>query len=94
MDIANKVILVTEQSMNAVEATNALISNINGSNTEKYIFVCNKFKKEDFNALISSEKITKFTVNEYVDYFSENGYVSCENLSQKAGIRKVSFLVI
>lgn len=94
LDIADKVIVVTEQSVNAVRATNALISNINGTNSDKYVFVCNKFKKDTYNALIAPEIVMKFTVNEYVDEFEANGTVKCEELSQKNGIRKVSFLVI
>ena len=94
LDIADKVILVTEQSLNAVQATNALISNINGSGTEKYMFVCNKFKKEDYNAFIAPELKIKFIVNEYIDIFNVNGTVKGEELSQSNGIKKVSFLVI
>ncbi|MDY2632911.1 AAA family ATPase [Clostridium sp.] len=94
LDIADKVIIVTEQSVNAVNAVNALISNINGTNSDKYVFVCNKFDKENYNALISPEMTIKFTVNEYVDNFKVNGTVKFEELSQKVGIRKVSFLVI
>ncbi len=94
LDIADKVMIVTEQSVNAIEATNALISNINGTNSDKYVFICNKFNKEDYNALISPSIVIKFTVNEYVDQFESNRIVSCEELSQKTGIRKASFLVM
>lgn len=94
LDIADKVIVVAEQSINAVNAVNALVSNINGTSSDKYVFVCNKFDKESYNALISPDMVLKFTVNEYIDLFEVNGMVNCEELSQKAGIRKVSFLVI
>lgn len=91
LDIADKAILITEQSVNAVQATNALISNINGSGTDKYMFVCNKFDKEDYNALIVPELTLKFTVNEYIDKFNVNGTVKCEELSQNNEIKKVAF---
>lgn len=94
LDIADKVIVVTEQSINAVQATNALISNINGTNSDKYVFVCNKFEKESYNALISPDMTLKFSVNEYIDRFEVSGVIKLEELSQKAGIRKVSFLII
>lgn len=94
LELADKVIVVTEQSVNAVQAANALISNINGTNSDKYVFVCNKFEKEGYNALISSEMTKKFTVSEYVGKFEVGEGISCEDLSQNNDIRKLSFLVL
>lgn len=92
--MADRVILVTEQSVQAVEAVNALISNINGTNSDKYIFVCNKFEREAYNALISPIVTLKFTINEYVDKFAVNGIPKCEELSEKDGIKKTAFLIL
>ena len=94
LDIADKVVVVTEQSYSSVCATNLLISNINGINSEKYMFVCNGFSKEDYNALIAPEIDNKFTVNEYVEKFDVTGNISSEELAQNNGIRKVSFLIM
>lgn len=94
LDVADKVIVVTEQSLNAVQATNTFLSNINSTNSDKYIFVCNKFRKDSYNALLSPDLVTKFSVNEYVEVFEPNGAVKNEELSQNSGIRKMSFLVI
>lgn len=93
-DTADRVIIVTEQSVNAVFAVNALISNINGTGSDKYIFVCNKFEKDAYNALISPNYTCKFTVNEYVDKFAVNGIPKCEELSEKEGIKKTAFLIL
>lgn len=94
LNIADKVIIVTEQSKNAVEATNGLISNISGVSQDKYIFVCNKFDKDSYNALIAPEIAKRFTVNEHVNYFEMNGRVKCEELSKNSGFGKVSYFVI
>lgn len=94
LDMADKVIIVTEQSIHAVCAANALISNINGTDSDKYVFVCNKFEKESYNALIAPEMVMRFTVSEYIEKFKTDGNIKCENLSQENGIRKVSYLVI
>ena len=69
MDIADKVILVTTQNDASVYATNLLVSNINGANADKYMFICNDFKKEEENALISPKHVAKFAVSDYVDHF-------------------------
>jgi len=94
LDIADKVIVVTEQSVCAVNAVNRFVSNINGANSDKYVFVCNKFKKEEYNALILPDMVLKFSINEYVDNFEVNGTITCDELSQKIGIQKVSFLAL
>jgi cellulose biosynthesis protein BcsQ len=93
-DIADKIVIVTGQSDNTVHATNILISNLNCVSPDKYIFVCNKFAKEEYNALISPSMIVKFSVNEYIDAFDSNGAVSCKELSEKSGIRKTAFLIV
>lgn len=94
MDIADKVIVVTDQTYHGVQATNGLISNVNGMNSEKYVFICNKFDKNNYNALISTDVPKKFTVNEYIETFLINGKMKCEDFMDNKQIRKVSFLVL
>jgi hypothetical protein len=93
-DIAEKVVIVTGQRKNDVYATNALVSNLNGVNQEKYIFVCNKFKNEEYNALVSSDVNVKFPVNEYIEHFRTDDCLSCAELGKKKGIKKVAFLIV
>ena len=93
-DIADKIVVVTGQDANSVNATNILLSNLNGVGSDRYIFICNKFNKEDYNALISPGFSVKFNVNEYVETFASNGIVSCKELSEKRGIRKAAFLIV
>jgi len=94
LDLSEKVILVTEQSAISVRATNVFLRNINGSVSDKYIFVCNKFERESANALISSNTPLKFAVNEYVEKFDARELCKCEDWSQKSGIRNLSYLVL
>lgn len=94
LDIADKVIVITEQSANSVEATNTLISNINFSNSEKYIFVCNKFSKERENRLVSPAINIKFSINEYIDEFYEGDRDNLEIVAKSNGIKKISYIVV
>ena len=94
LGIADRVIVVTEQTASAAFETNTYISNINGLNPEKYIFVCNKFKKDASNALLVQNSGLRFGITEYIDYFDHYGNVTCEELSGKPGIRKVAFLLV
>ena len=69
LELADKVIFVTGQNAASVTATNILIENINGIDSEKYVFLCNDFDREADNALISSQIPLKFGVSEYVEHF-------------------------
>lgn len=93
-NISDKVIVVTEQTRTSIFATNTLVDNINGINSDKYIFVCNNFDKNENNAIISSNIPLKFTVNDYIEHFNNYDEIRCEDLSKNIGIQKTAFLVI
>lgn len=94
MDIADKVILVTTQNDASVYATNLLVSNISGANADKYMFICNDFKKEEENALISPKHVAKFAVSDYVDHFEHYDGLSPTDFAKCESIQRISFLVI
>lgn len=92
--IADKVIIVTEQTASAVYATNLLVSNVTGMNGEKYIFVCNNFKKDRDNALISPIFTMKFAVSDYIEHSERYDQMKCADLVKDSGIQKTTFLVM
>lgn len=94
ISIADKVLVVTNQSLAAVTATNVLVSNVNGMNSDKYIFICNDFIKEDNNALISPNVTLKFTVSDYVDHFRYYEQMKLDDFSKESSIQRVAFLII
>lgn len=92
--ISDKVIVVTEQTASAVYATNALVSNITGMGGEKYMFVCNNFKKDRDNALISPAFAMKFTVSDYIEHNERYDQMKCADLVKDSGIQKTAFFVM
>ena len=94
INMADRVVIVTNQSTAAVSATNILASNINGMNTDKYIFVCNDFDKMQSNALISPRSSLKFTISDYVDHFNLYEQMNLEELAGESSIQRVAFLII
>lgn len=93
-NIADKVVIVTEQTAASVYATNLLVANLNGVTSEKYIFVCNNFDKEKDNALISPNRSMKFTVNDYIESYREYDGMRCQDLAKDSGMQKTAFLII
>ena len=94
LSIADKVIIVTEQTESAVYSTNILVSNINGINSEKYCFICNNFDKDKDNAIISPKLTLKFSINEYIYHMDHYDAMTCEDIGKNAGMQKTAFLVM
>lgn len=90
--IADKVVIVTKQNRSSVYATNVLVGNVDGVDSEKYLFICNDFDKEEENALISPE--VRFTVNDYIRHFEHYDQMKCEDFSKDSGVQRMSFLVV
>lgn len=93
IDIADKVIIVTKQNKASVYATNILVSNINGINTDKYIFVCNDFDENDRDYLVSPDIIKKFNITEYVGHLSRYDQLKINDLANDQGIQKIAYMV-
>lgn len=94
MGIADKVVLVMDQTFSSVFATGLLVDNISGVTGEKYFFVCNRFDKEERNALISPELHLKFTVNEYVERFAQYDSMRCADFARDSAVERISILVM
>lgn len=94
LNIADKVLVVTKQNLSSVIATNILVANINGANTEKYSFVCNDFDKEKDNSLISPNVSVKFSIDEYIEHFRHYDKMSPDDFSKENSIQKAAFLTI
>ena len=91
---ADKVVIVTKQTEEAVLATDAFVSNINGTGSEKYLYVCNDFQKEEDNYLTASDNGIRFQVNEYIEHFPEKEKITTDRLVRDAGIQKTAFLIM
>lgn len=94
MNVADKIIVITNQTYASAYATNVFVSNINGFSGDKYIYICNDFKKDEENALILNSGTMKFLVSEYVNHFVHADAMSFDEISEDTGMQKVAFLLI
>lgn len=94
IDNADKVVIVTTQSATSVYATNCLVANINGIGNEKFTFVCNNYKKDEDNALVSPASAPKFTVSEYIEHINHYDSLKADDFPSCVGMNKASVLVI
>lgn len=93
-NLADKVIIVMNQDESSVRNTNILVKNIDGANTDKFIYICNKYDLNEENKLVSYENEVKFTVNDYIE--KKN---NCWEMIKKknvgiSGIQRVAILVM
>lgn len=94
LDIADKVIMVTTQNKASVYATNVLVSNINGANSDKYVFICNDFDKDKTNVLISPDAVNKYTIADYVGHLFNYDQLKANDLANNSDFQKITFLII
>lgn len=94
LSMADKVVIVTNQTEAAIYATNVLVSNINGVSGEKYYFICNDFDKDKDNAIISPNLSLKFTISDYVEHMDHYDSLKCDDYAKNAGIQRTAFLVM
>ncbi len=91
---SDKVIIVMTQCASSVNATNMLVSNINGIDNDKYVFVCNDFRTDEDNALISGEPKTRFQVNIFIEHLNWLKDMKLSDWASVDGIKKLSLLLI
>lgn len=94
LNIADKVIFVTKQNRMSVLATDLLVSNINGSNSDKYSYICNDFDAETENSLISPECSLKYSINEYIEHIPHYDQLKCADFANCTSFQKIIYLFI
>ena len=92
--IADKVIIIVEQTNNSICATNTLLKNISCTDSDKYFFICNNFNENEVNALLSEHNQHMFIVNEYTRHFDNFDSMTILDLAKQPDIQKISYLVI
>ncbi len=90
ISLADKVVLVTEQSKNSILATHALLNNIDDVDDDKYVIVCNKYQnsRQDDSPIEPT-----YTVAVNIENVTDYEKMNCNDLAQINGIRKVAHLL-
>lgn len=94
IDHADKVFLITRQDFYSVYKTNCMLNNINYSDTEKFMFLCNAFQTEYENALLNAESHSRFMANEYIHWIPECEKMRLEELAKVDGLQKIAYSLL
>lgn len=94
IDLADKVVLVTNQNKKSVYSLNAFLENVDISNTDKYLFVCNDFKEDKDNLNLSSLNKANYKINEYVKHIRDYDHLNVNDLTNNLSLQKITYLVM
>lgn len=68
MALADKVVLVVAQNEGAVKKTDIFLENIDCSDLNKFLFICNKYRTDKENNLTNSSMKNQCIVKQYIEY--------------------------
>lgn len=90
---ADKVIITVLQDEYSTLKTEFLIRNIDCRNNEKFVFVCNKFRRDINNDYMASSIGQRFIVAEYVDDIPLHQQNSLDSFAETNGIRNLAYVL-
>ena len=92
MGYCDKVIILTTQDESSALKLNSLKYNIDCSNENKFITICNKYKENEDNYLIKEEVITGCNINEYIEFIYDTK-ITASMLSKKKAFSKLAYML-
>lgn len=93
MSLADKVVIIANQDKNSAIKIDSLLDNIDCSNKNKFVFVCNKFAKGNENYLINNTIKNNFVVKENISLITEEN-LSIKELEKNNELKKLSYDLI
>ncbi len=89
---ADKVILNVLQDDFSVHKTEFFIKNIDCKDSEKFIFVCNKFRRDINNEYLSPQFSQQFYITEYIDEVPQHRKHKLDSFVEQNGVKNLLYL--
>lgn len=93
IQLADKVIMIVLQDSFSTAKTEFMVQNIDCRNTEKFVFVCNKFRRDLNNDYINSAIGQQFIISEYFDEIPSYNNAAIENYADLNGIKNLGYML-
>jgi cellulose biosynthesis protein BcsQ len=95
MSFADKTIIITGQDAVSAAKLDCLLSNIDCSDSSKFIFVCNKYSRQATNCLIAGSITNKCFISEYIECFDlKHSGSDIEFLAANKHLQKLAYMLI
>ncbi|MBQ2943219.1 MAG: AAA family ATPase [Ruminococcus sp.] len=89
---ADKVIITVLQDAYSTHKTECFLRSVDCRNNEKFIFVCNKFRRDLDNDYMMSEVGRKCIITEYIDDVPLHKIHSLDSFTELLGIRNLAYI--
>lgn len=90
---ADKVIMIVLQDRISTSKTEFMVQNIDCRNAEKFMFVCNKFRRDINNEYISSTVGQQFIISEYIDEMPPFTEGTLDSYADLNGIKNMGYIL-
>lgn len=95
MNYSNKVITITRQDQVSKAKLERFLFNIDCSDRDKFIFICNKYDSGKTNHLIKEELINKCMISEYISEFKfDDTNFNLDFLASDSHFKKLAYMFI
>lgn len=94
MGSSNYIVIIVGQDKNSAFKINCLLKNIDCSDQKKFIFVCNKYRSDMENSIMTETFETSFHISEYVNEMKYDDANEIESVGNHQGIHKLAFTFI
>lgn len=91
-EIADKIILITMQDKASVFKMQMFLNNVNCNDDEKYMFICNKFNKNESNEIININK--NIIISQYINNIDKFEMLTVQDFIKIEENRKLAFTLI
>lgn len=91
---ADKVLVITTQNDMSVHVTNQFVSNIDMTDKDRFLFVCNMYEETKDNAIVSLVDNLNFRVTDYIEMFHDYWKMKDEKFASSPGIQSLSFSIL
>ena len=89
---ADKVIINVLQDAYSTYKTEYLVRNMDCRNNEKFLFVCNKFRRDVNNEYITSNVGQQFILTEYIEEVPLHKNHSLDSFAELSGVRNLAYI--
>ncbi len=94
MGVADHTIILAGQDKSAVYKLDCLLRNIDCSDNDRFVFVCNKYRNDTENFLLSGYMTNICRVSEYIEFWSEKSDSEERIPANNRSIQKLALMFI
>ncbi len=94
MGVSTNVVIALSQDKYSAYKFNCLLNSIDCSDTNKFVFVCNKYESDEENYLVKDEVINKFSISEYISFDNEIPQLSLKTMSDVKSYQKIAYMFL